>query len=91
MSYSLLATGYRPTISHLTFDPSRAIINVEAESKAPENASWLEPSLAKQGVMYVTSELPEGKVYSLSLKEGEVEITGEAETKGEEPAHGEFG
>lgn len=89
MSYSLLATGYRPTITHLTFDPTKATIKSEAESKAPENASWLEPSLAKQGVLYVTSELPEGKVHSLRLKEGEVEITGEAKTAGEEPAHGE--
>lgn len=87
MTYSLLLTGYRPTITHLTFDPHRAILHPTTESKSPENASWLEPSLAKPDVLYTLSEVPEGKVYSLRLKEGEVEITGEAETKGEEPAH----
>lgn len=85
MSYQILASGYRPSISFLEFDSSSAKLKKVSDSKAPENASWLEPG--KDGVVYSTSEVPKGEVYSLKLQGEEVKITGSKSTKGEEPAH----
>jgi len=86
MSYSILGSGYRPNITLFSFDSASAKIHKVSDSKAPENASWLEPG--KEGVIYSTSEVPDGEVYSLKLKGEELEITGKRSTKGEEPAHG---
>lgn len=88
MSYHILASGYRPSISLLSFDSSSAKLHKVSDSKAPENASWIEP--AKNGVIYATSEVPDGEVYSLKLQGEEVKITGKKSAKGEEPAHGEW-
>jgi 6-phosphogluconolactonase (cycloisomerase 2 family) len=88
MSYNILGSGYRPNITLFSFDSTSAKIHKVSDSKAPENASWLEPS--SNGVIYSTSELPKGEVYSLKLQGEEVKITGKRSTKGEEPAHGEF-
>lgn len=88
MSYQILASGYRPSISLLEFDSTSAKLKKVSDSKAPENASWLEPG--KNGIVYSTSEVPKGEVYSLKLQGEEVKITGSKSTKGEEPAHSEF-
>lgn len=87
MSYQILASGYRPSISLLSFEASSAKLKKVSDSPAPENASWLEPGA--NGVIYSTSEVPEGEVYSLKLQGEEVKITGKKSAKGEEPAHGE--
>ena len=86
MSYNIIGSGYRPDITLFSFDSTSAKIHKVSDSKAPENASWLEPG--KEGVIYSTSEVPDGEVYSLKLKGEELEITGKRSTKGEEPAHG---
>lgn len=86
MSYNILGSGYRSNITLFSFDSASAKIHTISDSKAPENASWLEPG--KEGVIYSTSEVPNGEVYSLKLKGEELEITGKRSTKGEEPAHG---
>jgi len=86
MSYNILGAGYRPNITLFSFDSTSAKIHKVSDSKAPENASWLEPG--KEGVIYSTSEIPDGEVYSLKLQGEELEITGKRSTKGEEPAHG---
>jgi 6-phosphogluconolactonase (cycloisomerase 2 family) len=86
MSYNILGSGYRPNITLFSFDSTSAKIHKVSDSKAPENASWLEPG--KEGVIYSTSEVPNGEVYSLKLQGEELEITGKRSTKGEEPAHG---
>jgi 6-phosphogluconolactonase (cycloisomerase 2 family) len=86
MSYNILGSGYRPNITLFSFDSTSAKIHKVSDSKAPENASWLEPG--KEGVIYSTSEVPNGEVYSLKLQGEDLEITGKRSTKGEEPAHG---
>ena len=86
MSYNILGSGYRPDITLFSFDSTSAKIHKVLDSKAPENASWLEPG--KEGVIYSTSEVPNGEVYSLKLQGEELKITGKRSTKGEEPAHG---
>jgi len=88
MSYNILGSGYRPNITLFSFDSASAKIHKVSDSKAPENASWLEPG--KEGVFYSTSEVPKGEVFSLKLQGEELEITGKRSTKGEEPAHGTF-
>lgn len=88
MSYDILGSGYRPNITLFSFDSTSAKIHKVSDSKAPENASWLEPG--KEGVFYSTSEVPKGEVFSLKLQGEELEITGKRSTKGEEPAHGTF-
>lgn len=88
MSYNILGSGYRPNITLFSFDSTSAKIHKVSDSKAPENASWLEPG--KNGVIYSTSEVPKGEVFSLKLQGEELEITGKRSTKGEEPAHGEY-
>lgn len=88
MSYNILGSGYRANITLFSFDSTSAKIHKVSDSKAPENASWLEPG--KEGVFYSTSEVPKGEVFSLKLQGEELEITGKRSTKGEEPAHGTF-
>jgi hypothetical protein len=86
MSYNILGSGYRPNITLFSFDSTSAKIHKVSDTKAPENASWLEPG--KNGVIYSTSEVPKGEVYSLKLQGEDLETTGKRSTKGEEPAHG---
>lgn len=86
MSYQILASGYRASISLLNFDSSSAKLHKVSDSKAPENASWIEPG--KDGVVYATSEVPQGEVFSLKFQGEEVKITSKRSAKGEEPAHG---
>lgn len=88
MSYQLLASGYRPSISLLNFDSSSAKLHKVSDSKAPENASWIEPG--KDGVIYSTSEIPKGEVFSLKLQGEEIKITGKKSANGEEPCHGAY-
>lgn len=90
MSYQILASGYRPSISLLNFDSASAKLHTVSDSKAPEHCSWIEPSTKTNGVFYSTSEVPQGEVYSLKLQGEEIKITGKKSAKGEEPAHGVF-
>ncbi|ORY24989.1 Lactonase, 7-bladed beta-propeller-domain-containing protein [Naematelia encephala] len=86
-TYRLLAGGYRSTISLLSFDSSNAKLHVISDSPAPSNASWLELSPSKSGVLYSLSEDDKGLALSLKFDgKDRVEITGERETNGV-PAH----
>lgn len=99
MPYRLLASGYRPTISLISFDPQgqgegQGKIDVLSDTKAPENASWLELALKKnekgEQVVYTISEDEEkGSAFSCVMKGAKVEFTGEERTNGA-PAHGEL-
>jgi hypothetical protein len=88
MSYSILGAGYRPNLTIFSFDSTSAKIHKVSDSKAPENASWIEPAVGGNGILYSTSEIPKGEVFSLKLQGEQVEITGKRSSNGEEPAHG---
>ena len=51
MSYNILGSGYRPNITLFSFDSTSAKIHKVSDSKAPENASWLEPGKEGGGLM----------------------------------------
>jgi hypothetical protein len=88
-SYHILASGYRPDYSYLSFEPATAKIKVVKDSPAPKKAAWIEPGNTP-GVYYSIKEDSDGEVVCLKLdEEGEVEITGTRKTNGG-PAHGEL-
>jgi 6-phosphogluconolactonase (cycloisomerase 2 family) len=88
MSYNILASGYRPNLTVFNFDSTSAKIHKVSDSKAPENASWIEPAVGGNGIVYATSEIPNGEVFSLKFQGDDLEITGKRSSNGEEPAHG---
>ncbi|WVW82981.1 hypothetical protein I302_104997 [Kwoniella bestiolae CBS 10118] len=92
MSYTILVSGYRPTYTLLSFDPSTAKLKIISDSKAPEKASWIEPAseqhnpLQASRTLYSISETEKGLAVSLQLKDDTIEITSQKETHGG-PAH----
>ncbi|WWC69366.1 uncharacterized protein I206_103305 [Kwoniella pini CBS 10737] len=91
-TYQILVSGYRDTYTILSFDPSTSKIKIVSDSKAPEKASWIEPAskqhnpLQSNRVLYSISEVDKGLAVSLNLKDDQIEITSQKETRGS-PAH----
>ncbi|WWD01293.1 hypothetical protein V866_008236 [Kwoniella sp. B9012] len=91
-SYTILVSGYRPTYTILSFDPSTAKIKIISDSPAPEKASWIEPAsqqhnpLQANRTLYSISETEKGLAVSLNLNDDKIEITSQKETHGG-PAH----
>lgn len=82
MSYKLLVGGYRPSIAVLAFDPSSRHLEIESDSPAPENPSWITTSKSD---IYSISEAEGGSVLKLNLGDG-VTVTKDAKTNGA-PCH----
>lgn len=93
MPYQILASGYRPNFSLLSFEPESAKLKLVADSPAPDSASWVEEAVKQSGpgkVIYSCSEgEKEGLAVSLKLDGDKVEVTSSRKTRGA-PAHSEY-
>lgn len=88
--YKFLVTGYRPSLSIFSFEPTTAKIKLVSESSpAPQKATWVEladpssvPSQGTERYLYSLSEANKGSVVSLKLLDNHIEITGQRVSHG---------
>jgi len=90
MAYTLLAGGYRQTITTLTFDPTNKSKSIEvvAESPTPANPSWLEVAGDKVYAVSETDEDGKAVLLDLTKKDGDVKLeVKREEVTGDAPCH----
>jgi 6-phosphogluconolactonase (cycloisomerase 2 family) len=87
MSLNFLVGSYTTSIAHVTFDTATNTFRTTTSAVGP-SPTWVEPSrnpkLAGK-VFYAVNEMA-GKIVSLELTDGKLEVTGMGVTKGD-PAH----
>ncbi|WVO23518.1 uncharacterized protein IAS62_004873 [Cryptococcus decagattii] len=88
--YKFLVTGYRPSLSIFSFEPTTAKIKLVSESSpAPQKATWVEladpssvPSQGTERYLYSLSDANKGSAVSLKLVDDHIEITGQRVSHG---------